>query len=326
MKTSSFKRWVQALDDLNTLQARILQERLEAKAQKKKVSLLLETPYQQIRCPHCHQCEFVRWGKRNDLQRYKCKICKKTFNSLTATPLARLHRKGHWLAYANCLKDGFSVRRSAEECDIHRNTAFRWRHRFLENSKTIKAPNLQGIVEVSETSFLRSEKGNKRLDRAARKRGSKAVTKDNKSDFVYVLVGRDRNKNTFDSILNDFTTQTLTKTLHSHISKDALFCSDKKDLYRIFTKEHHFRHGQIDTNHGEWVKKDIVHLKNVISYHQRLREWIFNRFRGVATKYLDNYISWLRELDEFDNSIPPETILLRAKKSGVYKDQPHSVT
>ncbi len=326
MKTTSFKKWVQALDDLNTLQARILKERLEAKAHKKQVSLLLETPYDKIRCPHCQHNEFVRWGKRNDLQRYKCKGCQKTFNSLTKTPLAHLHRKGHWLTYAKCLKEGFTIRKAAEECDIHRNTAFRWRHRFLENSKTIKAPSLQGIIEVGETPFLRSEKGNKNLERAPRKRGLKETTKNGKSELVYVLVGRDRNNNTFDSILSELTAQALTRSLKSHISKDALFCSDKRYLYKNFTKQHHFRHGQIDTGKGEWVKKDIVHLKNVISYQQKMREWIINRFKGVATKYLDNYVSWLREIDEFDNRISPETFLLRAKNVGVYKDQPHSVT
>jgi transposase-like protein len=54
----------------------------------------------------------------------------KTFNSLKKTPLAGLRRKGHWLNYSECLKEGLTIREAAKRCGIHRNTSFRWRHRF----------------------------------------------------------------------------------------------------------------------------------------------------------------------------------------------------
>ncbi len=50
------------------------------------------------------------------------------------------------------------------------------------------------------------------------------------------------------------------------------------------------------------------------------------RFNGVATKYLENYISWYRELDEFKDRLTPKTILLRAKSGGEYKKQPLIMT
>lgn len=326
MKTSQFKKWIQSLERLNTQQERVLQALLLAKVTRKQVSHLLETPYQQITCPHCTSPRFVRWGKRNDLQRYRCNNCHKTFNSLTGTPLARLHRKGHWLDYAQCLKEGVTIRKAAEICNIHRNTAFRWRHRFLKNSKSVKAKHLQGIVEASETSFLKSEKGNKHLGRSPRKRGSKALDHEQKEKLVYVFVSRDRNKNTYDSIFEKFNTKTLSEKLPDHISSDALFCSAQKEIYKRFTKQHHLRHGTLNLARGEWIKKDIVHLKNVHAYHRRMQEWILDRFRGVATKYLENYVSWLRELDEFNGKITPKAILLRAKSPGTYKSLPYLVT
>ena len=37
-----------------------------------------------VGCPHCDNCDVVRWGKASDLPRYRCKACSRTFNALTA--------------------------------------------------------------------------------------------------------------------------------------------------------------------------------------------------------------------------------------------------
>ena len=139
MKNTKFKNLLNKIQTLNNYQFRLVREEVDVRVKKKRVSNILETPKNQLLCPHCKSNMYIRWGKRNDLQRYKCKSCAKTFNSLTKTPLARLRRKGHWLQYSKCLKQGLTVREAAKECDVHRNTSFRWRHRFLMNSQKIKA-------------------------------------------------------------------------------------------------------------------------------------------------------------------------------------------
>ncbi|MBI9033122.1 MAG: IS1595 family transposase [Bacteroidales bacterium] len=326
MKTSRFKMILKSIEKLNSQQERILKEQLSQKASKKYVSQSLETPYQEIRCPHCQGTSLQRWGKRNDMQRYRCKACHKTFNSLTGTPLAHLRRKGHWLNYAQCIKEGLSIRKAAAVCDISANTSFRWRHRFLEKAKSIKPEYLEGIVEADETYFLKSEKGSRKLDRHARKRGSKAGKRGISKDHVCVFVSRDRNKNTFDAIFDNLTSSNLKATFHKRLGTDALFCSDSKPVYRKYTRDSNIRHGSINLSKGERVKKDIVHIQNVHAYHSRLKDWILNHFHGVATKYLDNYLAWFRELDEFNNLISAQIILIRAKSGGIYKIQPFTRT
>jgi hypothetical protein len=39
-----------------------------------------------------------------------------------------------------------------------------------------------------------------------------------------------------------------------------------------------------------------IHVQNVNACHSRLRAWLAP-FRGVASRYLPNYLSWLRALD-----------------------------
>ncbi len=142
------------MDSCNTYQFRIIQEKIETIKLQKRVSFELETPFEDISCPHCNSIYFQRWAKRNHMQRYRCKSCKRTFNSLTGTPLARLKRKEHWLDYANCIKNSLTIRAAAVECGISIDTSFRWRHRFLSNTKKIKASSLYGVVEVDEFGML----------------------------------------------------------------------------------------------------------------------------------------------------------------------------
>ena len=109
-------------------------------------------------CPRCATPGAVANGKARGLQRYRCRACGRTFGALTGTRLCGLHRKEVWLTFGECLADGATVKAAAQRCGIAVSTAFRWRHRFLEATKTV-AGRLRGIVEADETFVLASRKG-----------------------------------------------------------------------------------------------------------------------------------------------------------------------
>jgi transposase-like protein len=110
-------------------------------------------------CPHCAGCEVVAWGEANGLARFRCKGCRRTFNALTKTPMARLRKKDRWLDYVQAMIEGRSLLKTAELCGVHPSTAFRWRHRFLSSPAADKPSTLSGIVEADETFVLESFKG-----------------------------------------------------------------------------------------------------------------------------------------------------------------------
>src|SRR4051812_46927315 len=58
------------------------------------------------RCPHCGAGSLQRWGHASGLRRYRCQACRKTFNALTGTSLARLRKKACWLRYGEALAAG----------------------------------------------------------------------------------------------------------------------------------------------------------------------------------------------------------------------------
>ena len=246
-------------------------------------------------CPRCQSTKVAKWGSANCLKRYRCKSCKATFNALTGTALAQLHKRELWTGQAQALADGISLRKVAARLDIHLSTAFRWRHRFLKAPKTLKPKVLDGTVEADETYFLYSEKGARALTRPARKRGGKASKRGLSDEQVPVLIARDRNKATADEILPDRSAESISAALTPVIAKTAVLVSDGAPAYCAFASKAKLAHVPLNLSAGERVK-GIYHIQNVNNYDSRLKTWM-RRFNGVATKYLDSYLGWYRACD-----------------------------
>jgi len=85
-------------------------------------------------------------------------------------------------------------------CRVHKNTCFRWRHRFLQMPKTERPERLGGITDADETYFLDSEKGSRKLGREPRRRGGAATKRGTSDEQICVLIARDRTGQTIDFV------------------------------------------------------------------------------------------------------------------------------
>jgi transposase-like protein len=83
-------------------------------------------------------------------QRYRCKACRQTINDLTNTPLQRTRRPHLWVRFIECMIEGFSLRKCAEQLgdEVTHATLFYWRHKILSALKQIPTESFQGIVEM----------------------------------------------------------------------------------------------------------------------------------------------------------------------------------
>src|SRR5215213_9726543 len=116
------------------------------------------------RCPHCGAAGLQRRGRAGGLRRCRCATCRKTFNALAGTSLARLRKKERWLRHGEALAAGMSLTEAAAHCGVHLTTSFRRRHRFLRAPAAAREV-LGGVVEADETFFRRSHKGSRRWRR-----------------------------------------------------------------------------------------------------------------------------------------------------------------
>lgn len=212
MKAQDFRTLVEQLGDLTQVQREALVEALSAKGSGDEVIGLIETRFAAApACGHCGSAEFKLWGSASGLKRYHCGVCGRTFNALTGTPLAGLRSRDKWLDYARALVDGVSLRKAAARADIHLETSFRWRHRFLASAKDKKALAVTGIVEADETFILKSAKGSRKIvGRAPRRRGGKAKKPGLSTDeHDAILIVRDRHGETTDALLTDLSARTI---------------------------------------------------------------------------------------------------------------------
>ena len=306
MRTEAFHKWLSQADALTAAQCRRTVEIL--RQERKLPEPLAGIPAVAPACPHCHHRSCGRWGNAHGLPRYRCSACGKTFNILSGTPLARLRHRECWDEYARALIDGETVRAAARRCGVHKDTAFRWRHRFLTLPAGLKPSSLHGIVEADETYFLESHKGERHLPRPPRKRGGVAKKRGLSSEQIPVLVVRDRSTATTDAVLPKANTASVTAVLAPVLDADAVLCSDSNAIYHCFAERAHIAHAPVNLSAGIRVVDHAFHIQNANAYHSRLKGWMA-RFHGVATKYLPNYLGWRRCLERFAATLTPSLML-----------------
>ncbi len=311
MDSSQFQQLLADLGELTEVQRQAIATVLSGHGDLAEVTSLIEARFgAQAICPQCQSKNVGSWGRSCGLKRYRCRDCRKSFNALTGTPLARLHKRGAWKAYGQAVAESVSVRKAAQRTGISVPTAFRWRHRFLSLAKNNKAEAVSGIVEADETFFLRSFKGARRIGRAPRKRGGTASKPGVSDEQVPVLVLRDRSGATADGVLESLKVAEFYRVLTPVVAKDTVLVSDGARAYASFATENGMGHERLDASKGE-RRRGVFHIQNVNAYHSRLKTWM-RRFNGVATKYLPSYLGWRRLFEHEGDDISAQRCLLAA--------------
>ncbi len=252
-----------------------------------------------LACPVCGGKHIVRHGKRPDkVQRYMCKVCGHTFVASTNSVVSGTKKSvAVWEKYIECMINGFSLSKSAEYCDIHINTAFAWRHKILDALQNMASDVvLEGIVEADETFFPLSFKGNHRHNRAftmprkAHKRGKQINKRGLSNEQVCVPCAVNRNGLSISKATNTgrVTTKNLRSLFDGRIKEGSVFVTDKLNSYTRLANKNGLKLIQLK---GRVSKKGIYNIQHINSYHSGLKHFI-DKFRGVSTKYLNNYLIW----------------------------------
>lgn len=251
-------------------------------------------------CPHCSSNHIIRNGLNSlKLQRYKCKDCSKIFSSKTNTPMSYSKKPiQKWIEYLKCMCEKLTLREAADRLKIHRNTAFYWRHKILKALKATLNDKLQGIVEIDELYINESFKGNhsKKLNFSMNREPIKRKLygyKNLNQPKICILCCKDR----ADNILSQGACRGKINYIHlkdiltDKIPKKSILCANHKLFYVNFAKQIKSKLYRISNNINS--KESPYNLNNVKTFSFELKKFI-NSFNGVATKYINFYISWFK--------------------------------
>lgn len=246
-------------------------------------------------CPHCKSINVVKNGNVRGIQRFKCKDCGRTFSYTTNTILYKSNKSIEtWEKYCECLIHKFPLRKCAEICNISLDTAFNWRHKILDALQNMQSNvTLNGVVESDETFFALSFKGSKKenfsIPRETHKRGHSVSTRGLSKEMVCVpcivnheglSVGRITN-------LGKPKVQDLEKVINNRIELGSVFVTDSLRGYQKVAVTNDLVHIRIPR--GKHTSGSF-NIQTVNSYHSELKRMIDYYFKGVATKFLNNYI------------------------------------
>lgn len=300
MDSGPFFALLRSFAELSPMQLERAQEHLHDHLQRNLLHQAL-AEQQAVRpdCPHCHAAQVIHWGQSHGQQRYRCRSCGKTFNQLHNAPLARLRHKHKWADYADCLSQGFSLRKSAKSCGIDLKTSFRWRHRFLRYALTTGASRLAGIVEADEVFTPESFKGRRHMPRPARRHGGRGH---GHVPLVPTLIALDRYGRESDAVLLDKSYQQLEPSLLPLLARGSILCSDGNQSYiKVAEAGTGIIHKRLIASDHHRVEDEVFHIQTLNNYVSRWRGWML-KFHGVGTAYLANYLAWFRTVVQEPNT------------------------
>jgi transposase-like protein len=269
-----------------------------------------------ILCPRCRSTAVRRFGfyrpkveEGKYRQRYQCKDCHQTFGDLTLSPMSRTHYPDKWIPFFEYMVQGLSLRKIAKLLNIHVSTAFYWRHRILTGLRQVASSTVIEIIEATKMYMLASHKDKHQVKKQdTQKSLNHSEIAENPStnrEQICLPDGVDRNKiiisQTADCITSD---NELDAVAAPYVDDITCLCTNFASCFKTLSR-----------------KKCHFHVQNVKAYHNRFKNWVV-RFKGIATKYLDNYLFWHRFLD-FNRRMPPHQI--KAAFMQIVSKQPNEV-
>ena len=246
-------------------------------------------------CPFCGGRHISKWGFMPDriTRRYRCNDCKKTFSRTTNSVIAHTHKDtGIWEEFILLTLKGTSLVSCAKRLGISKNTALTWRHKILAAlAKDQNERTLGGIVEMDETFVRISYKGNHKksktfkMPRPAFHRGSDNRGKPRDKACVFCAVERGRQAFAQVVCRGLITAKLLEEILPNHLEENCLVVTDGLYAYSTYFKAAPQDHKSFK---AKAKHKGIYHINNINNFHSRFK-YFLAKYKGVSTKYLNNY-------------------------------------
>jgi transposase-like protein len=244
-------------------------------------------------CPHCGSSNVVRNGHRRGKQAYVCRGCKKSFVRTTKSAFMNSHfGEAVWRQVIRDTVNGVSIDETANNLDIHHETAFNMRHKVLyclEHEELQNPTMLGGFCELDETYLLESYKGSKLPEnfwRKSRKHGAKAQQPGLSNEYICVCAGVSREGAVVSRTVNRATAGSadIESVFGNRIRGKTVLLTDEAKGYKVLNNGSTCGVLPINKENTD----EFFNINTVNNFHSSLKER-YRAARGFATKYINRY-------------------------------------
>lgn len=222
-------------------------------------------------CPICGGNRYIKYGSYRNIQRYKCKECGKTF-SKTTNSLWSYSKKdfNKWIRFVEFTMKRKTLRFCAKKLKINLATAFYWRHKILHGLKFESIPSkLKGNVHMNKTILKENFKGNRKIK-----------VKERRNIWIIAAKGNEDSMFTMPIFKDCWDWKVFNCKVYSKIEEDSYIIPYLDRYIQIKAKEH-----------NKEMVKDVKPDNRIKYIIRNLNRWI-DKFKGVATKYLEGYLAF----------------------------------
>lgn len=225
-------------------------------------------------CPYCGSANVVKNGKRNHIQRFKCRDCSKQFTPFTDTILEK--SRWHWDIWIKVLEmtiNGYSIQAMVNVLEndygctgINPKTVWLWRMKLIHAMASIPQPVLTGVIQVDETFVRESQKGSRalesrlgngdiRLPRYGRKPSQYGIMG---PEFATVVTAVDNRGYCVCKVssLGKLTKELFVDLFEEHFDKPAYLCSDANDVYESYCNLFGITHYEKPSNYLNTIERN----------------------------------------------------------------------
>ena len=276
-------------------------DNLEGFAKEKLDRMVIDLTKQQIEsqnyvihvCPKCGAVDpgFKKGGHANSgKSMLRCNNCNKRFVVDHGQLTYYSHQdSAKWDQLIKDTFDQIPIEKTAATLNISTWTVWRMRMKFLHALEALTSDTVvSGEIELDEKYLLNSHKGTEIEGVKGRKRGGSAKKRGLSNEQICLPTAVQR-----DGTAVLLATNTATPTagdimkLASHIGENSMAWLDGKTAWNRLLDEK--KCGRcVLKDHTEYTTID--HINNVNSFHKMIEDW-YNRYRGVASKYINRYSS-----------------------------------
>ena len=262
----------------------------------------------QVRCcPKCGKSHFILNGKRKGIQCYKCKECGRSFSEFSNTTISYIKKKDKLKLYILLMLRGASLDLCSKTLHISIQTSFDWRHKIISALGKYVPKEYHGITEMIsiEKSFSRKGQGAKsrkigkkeKITDPATNKKAESQEKEEYKPLSLVAIS-DRTSRFEIRIIQqgELEMEQLKKQLDKKLNNVKKLCLDEHGILQEFAGKKRISYFVYQEGKKSKGRNKYYNTENVENRYIKLNRFL-ERFHGVSSSYLQNYLNWYMMMD-----------------------------